>query len=111
MTKATTSTSTKTTEITSRVRTEIRRHAGVTRSGAMPVVVVDGSAGPKVRGRGFQYETKGGTVIDHPSAYSKFGWSNMVYCHSTRRVEVGREWLRQQGYRDYCEAGTVSASC
>ena len=104
-------TSTKTTEITSRGRTEIRRHAGVTRSGAMPVVVVTGDSEPTVLGRSFQYETKGGTVINHPSAYGKFGWSNMVYRHSTRRVEVGREWLSRRGYRDYCSAGTASASC
>jgi hypothetical protein len=33
-------------------------------------------------------------LIFHPNAYARKGWSNMVYCPSTRRVEVGADWLR-----------------
>jgi len=58
-----------------------------------PITVVDGAQAPRPRGDSWHYETRGGTRISHPSAYSKSGWSNMVYCSSTSRVEVGREWL------------------
>jgi hypothetical protein len=57
------------------------------------VEVVPGQKGPTVRGNSWHYETRGGTVIDHPSAYSKLGWSNMIYVCSTIRVEIGSEWL------------------
>lgn len=49
---------------------------------------------PRTVGESYHYETKTGLRIWHPSAYSKRGWSSMVYCHSTRRVIVGEDWLR-----------------
>jgi hypothetical protein len=30
----------------------------------------------------FHWETKGGRIIHHPSAYAKVGFSNMVYCYA-----------------------------
>jgi hypothetical protein len=30
----------------------------------------------------WHYETRGGTIINHPSAYSKKGFSNMIYRHA-----------------------------
>lgn len=72
----------------------------------LPVVVVSGAMEPTRKGRGFRYETRGGTVISHPSAYSRRGWSNMVYRCSTRRVEVGIEWLTARGLVE----GAVSAA-
>ena len=45
----------------------------------------------------FYYATKGGTIIRHPSAYSKHGWSSMVY-HPAEyyTVTVGLGWLRSK---------------
>lgn len=57
------------------------------------IQVVDGAAAPTLAGEGWHWSTKGGKRIDHPSAYSRKGWGNMVYVASTRRVVVGREWL------------------
>jgi len=74
---------------------EIRRLANASRSN-LAVHVVPGCRSPKEVGHSWYYETKGGTEIRHPSAYGKFGWSNMVYVSSTRRVEVGAAWLRAQ---------------
>lgn len=62
-----------------------------------PIVDVDGFDAPAVAGESWHYETKGGRRIHHPSAYSKNGWSNMVYIGSTKRIEVGRGWLIEQG--------------
>ncbi|OGC77190.1 hypothetical protein A2619_01135 [candidate division WWE3 bacterium RIFOXYD1_FULL_39_9] len=60
-----------------------------------PVKVVEGDIEPEEKGQGWYYETKSGDYIRHPSAYAKKGFSNMVYCHSTYRVEVGKEWLKK----------------
>jgi hypothetical protein len=57
------------------------------------VVVVDGTRLPRLDGNRGHYETKTGIVIRHPGAYSRKGWSSMIYVASTRRIEVGREWL------------------
>ena len=69
-------------------RTAVRKLAGSYR--ACPVeIIFNSSKKPKVVGSGWHYETRGGRYIDHPNAYAKTGWSNMVYCASTVRVEVG----------------------
>lgn len=57
------------------------------------IEVIEGAAAPTLAGQGWHWRTKGGKRIDHPSAYSRKGWSSMVYVASTRRVVVGREWL------------------
>lgn len=57
------------------------------------IEVVAGDTAPRLAGQGWHYQTKGGRRIDHPSAYSRKGWSSMVYVASTRRVVVGSEWL------------------
>lgn len=59
----------------------------------VPVRVVDGDGAPERLGAGCRYETRTGKAIDHPSAYSKKGWSSMVYVPSSVRIEVGRGWL------------------
>ena len=73
-------------------RTFCRRVAGAT--WACPVELVPGDKVPTLKGESHHYETMGGSRIYHPSAYSKRGWSNMRYVHSTLRVEVGFEWLQ-----------------
>jgi hypothetical protein len=78
--------------LTLAARRIVRNAADASRSN-LPVVVVDGAAEPTECGHSWHYETRGGTYIAHPSAYAKHGWSNMVYCCSTVRVEVGYNWL------------------
>jgi hypothetical protein len=36
--------------------------------------------------RAWHYETMGGAIIHHPSAYAKRGWSNMRYISSKRGI-------------------------
>jgi len=74
----------------------VRSAANASRNN-LPVEVIAGCAAPEERGHSWHYETRGGTRISHPSAYAKFGWSNMVYVCSTRRVEVGIDWLVANG--------------
>lgn len=67
-----------------------RRATGA--SNGIPVEIIDGDSAPRYEGNHARYTTRGGTIIDHPSAYSSKGWSNMVYHRSTLRVVVGRDW-------------------
>jgi hypothetical protein len=75
-------------------RLAARCAAGLDKHDHPPVVVRPGDAAPALTGERWYYETRGGTRIDHPHAYSQVGWSSMVYRPSTRRVEVGADWLR-----------------
>lgn len=75
-------------------RTLARRAAGLNQHDHPPVAVRPGSAAPTLVGQRWHYEIRSGTWINHPHAYSRDGWSNMVYCPFTRRVEVGEDWLR-----------------
>ena len=69
----------------------------------MPVDIIEGCVRPKITGEGYRYETRGGNLIYYPSAYSKVGWSNMVYCPSTISIEVGEEWLKENSWAiAYC---------
>ena len=77
--------------------TRAERKAVLRRANAshITIQIIPGIAlAPREVGESFHYETRGGRRISHPSAYSKRGWSNMVYCHSTRRVIVGSDWIR-----------------
>jgi hypothetical protein len=56
------------------------------------IKLINGDSSPKKVGQSYHYETKGGRMIDHPNAYKKNGWSNMVYISSSRKVEVGKDW-------------------
>jgi len=44
---------------------------------------------PCITGQSWCYKTRGGKIIDHPSAYRQKGWSSMVYHASTRRLACG----------------------
>ena len=76
---------------------QVRRALGVR---ANTTVVIDDypNAAPRYLGHGWRYETRGGTIIQHPGAYRKHGWSSMVYVGSTLRVEVGSAWLKAPAY-------------
>jgi hypothetical protein len=78
------------------VRKALRLAAGLQPRDTRPVKIRPGSLdAPQEVGARWGYETRGGRPIRYPSAYRKAGWSNMVYCRSTRCVEVGSEWLRK----------------
>ena len=69
-------------------RRVLRRLAGA--GAAMPVMVVDGDAAPRVCGESYYWTTPSGkTRVHHPNAY---GWRTL-YWPSTLRVDVGRDWL------------------
>lgn len=74
-------------------RTAIRIAADLGAHVRYPVEIIPGDAAPRLVGHGWHYVTSGGTVIDHPGAYSRRGWSNMHYVPSTRRVTVGEGWV------------------
>jgi hypothetical protein len=61
----------------------------------VPVRVVPGDGEPRYAGEPWHYETWGGKLIRNPSAYSRKGWSSMVYRPSTRRVEVGAGYIQR----------------
>jgi len=66
------------------------------RNPTQPVVIVAEAGGKNTvgfTGEPWHYETKGGRRIWHPSAYHKKGFSNMVYCSSTRQLECGQEFF------------------
>lgn len=71
-----------------RIRSYLRLH----HNNRWPIRIVEGNEPPRVKGEPWYYETKGGTYIKYPSAYSKVGWSNMRYVGSTRHIVVGRHW-------------------
>lgn len=76
------------------LRQALRELTG-TRERWMPVRVLAGDQSPRLTGRRGGFYTKGGRPIDHPSAYSKVGWSNMTYRRATLKAEVGLGWLAQ----------------
>lgn len=74
-------------------RTWLRRYAGLSSSDtSATIVLVDGCSAPRVIGERGGHFTRGGARILHPSAYSRRGWSNMIYQTSSLRVQVGRDW-------------------
>ena len=66
------------------------------RNNAVPVNIVDDYHGPVTTGEKGGWFTAGGDPIRYPSAYSRSGWSNMVYMTDGRVVWVGRGWLDRQ---------------
>lgn len=68
----------------------VRELAGVHSS--CPVQYVPGTVEPHESGDGWHYRTSGGTLIRHPSAYARAGWSNMHYIPSSRCAVVGIDW-------------------
>jgi hypothetical protein len=95
-------------ELSISTRRIVRNSANASRNN-LPINVVDGASEPTECGSSWHYETRGGTYISHPSAYARFGWSNMVYCCSTRCVEVGRDWLVARGLLESNPAEKLAA--
>lgn len=82
------------------MRKNIMAHLGLSKFDNVPVTLTEGDTPPMLRGESWHYETRGGSVIRHPSAYSRVGWSNMVYKGSTRQVFVGQDW-KPEGKMEY----------
>lgn len=89
----------KTVETTSRIRTQVRNVFGLASTTSVPVIVIDGNLPPKKLGTSGGHFTRGGRRIHHPGAYARFGWSNMVYHCSDRRIYVGAGWLAAQNIK------------
>jgi hypothetical protein len=70
-----------------------RRGCGVPHAASTTYRVIPGFHGPRLYGEGFRHETRGGTRIQHPSAYAKRGWSNMIYVAASYEIVVGAGWL------------------
>jgi hypothetical protein len=86
--------------ITIRERRICRLAAGVERGDSVPVRLVPGAAAPRLVGDGFHWTNRRGDRVWHPNAYSRVGFSSLVYRPSTRAVEVGVRWLdRRQASR------------
>lgn len=81
---------------TSRQRTKVREVLGLRTTTTIPVRVIPGGAlAPRLVGRRGGHYTRGGSRVYHPSAYSRKGWSNLVYRTSTRRIYVGERWIAE----------------
>lgn len=71
---------------------QIRKFLGLHYNNRYPIKIVPGNNAPALEGEGFHWETKGGKPIYYHGAYSKKGWSNMVYVNSTMQIVVGENW-------------------
>lgn len=67
-------------------RSRVRAFFGV--SNAVPVIESPEVSKPELTGERGGFFTRGGSRISHPSAYSRKGFSNMVYHCSTRMILV-----------------------
>jgi hypothetical protein len=74
-----------------KIRKQIRELANAVGS-TYPIVAVNGCEFPHYCGKSGFHCTPAGTVVRFPSAYRKAGGKAM-YVTSTRRIEVGRDWL------------------
>lgn len=58
-----------------------------------PIEIVAGDTAPRAAGRSYYWTTPGGKAIQYPNAYR---WPK-VYHASSRRIEVGVDWLVARG--------------
>jgi hypothetical protein len=57
-----------------------------------PIQIVSGSSPPKLCGRSYYYTNRSGAEIRYPNAYRR-AWGKPIYMPSTRRIQVGSEWV------------------
>ncbi len=76
-----------------KLSSKIRKYLGLNSNSRIPVHIVGGSQEPTIVGESYGWETRTGIPIRHPTSYAKVGWSSMRYRASTKRIEVGEEWL------------------
>jgi len=58
-----------------------------------PIKIIESSDNPKLVGSSWGWYTRGGSYIRYPSGYARKGRSNMIYSPSTKKIEVGKDWL------------------
>lgn len=73
---------------------DIKELLGISKYDNIPVKIVDDDVVPRIEGNSWCYKTISGKKISFPSAYRKVAWSNMLYCHSTRRLIVSKNLLK-----------------
>jgi hypothetical protein len=60
---------------------------------ASPTIqLIDGNSKPRIVGRTFRWETKTGKPVYYPNAYKR-AWGKPIYIASTRRIQVGKQWV------------------
>ena len=79
--------------ITPQQRHAILRSANESQKNIAIKVIPGIAIAPRTVGESWHYCTRTGLRIHYPGAYSRRGWSSMVYIASTRRVEVGELWI------------------
>lgn len=57
------------------------------------IIFEEGESKPRIDGSSYHWTNRSGETIHHPSAYSKKGWSSIVYNSSTLGVYVGKDWF------------------
>jgi len=82
------------TRLDNQIDAALRRACGV-HYHCVPIVRIAGDSAPVVTGSRGGYFTLGGTRINYPSAYSRRGFSNMVYRSDTRVITVGTSFRVQ----------------
>jgi hypothetical protein len=75
------------------IKREIRK--SVNAESNCPISIIDGDSPPILVGESYHYQNKSGDKIQYPNAYRK-AWGKPVYINSTRRIEVGSDWLLNQ---------------
>ena len=79
------------TDVSKLLKKWIREVAGAKGTNC-PIKVVIGNNPPTLKGRSWCYQNKSGDVIRYVNAYKR-AWGKPIYVHSTRRIEVGSDWL------------------
>ena len=79
-----------------RMLSEIREIAGA-RGKPWKIEIVPGGSKPRLCGEKWHYTNKSGDIIYHPSAYCRKGRRSMIYQHSTKKIEVGKNWWTERG--------------
>jgi hypothetical protein len=79
------------TDVSKLLKKWIREVAGA-KGTCCPIKVVIGNNPPTLKGRRWHYQNKSGDVIRYVNAYKR-AWGKPIYVHSTRRIEVGSDWL------------------
>lgn len=73
-------------------RNLIRETAGNINARPLTIKLKNGKSPPEIVGESYCWKTIGGRDIYYPIAYSKRGWSSMVYHPSSLEIEVGMGW-------------------
>lgn len=82
---------------------ELAARKAVTSKRGVPVEINNNVDRPRLTGRSGGWFTRGGTPVRYPGAYSKVGWSNLVYERSTLTVEIPKSWVEEYAAKNFCK--------